>query len=58
MYIHSIGEVCFCFLVLPGAETSCNPALSCSLACKESQLLMKSTEVLRLAENTGGWQDG
>lgn len=58
MYIHSIDAVCFCFLELPGAETSCYPKLACSLACGESQLLLKSSDVLRLIENTGGWQDG
>lgn len=50
MYIHSIGAVCFCCSELPGAETSCYPQRACSLACGESQLLLKSTDVLKLIE--------
>lgn len=46
------------FRAAAGAETLCYPQLACSLACGESQLLLKSTDVLRLIQNTGGWRDG
>lgn len=57
MYIHSIGAVCFCFLELPGAQTSCYPQLACSLACGESQLLSKSADVFGLSETLVGELD-
>lgn len=49
IYVYTL-HWCSLFLLFraAGAETSCYPQLACSLACGESQLLLKFSDVLRL----------